>query len=100
MTNQLEVMTAVRELVRGALKNPELQDDDDLFDAGATSLTVVDLQLRLEERLNRCAPTHLLMASPSMHAWATIYAQAQTGTNPDTIAFRAASEAYSHAERE
>lgn len=101
MSNEFEVITAVRELVKGALKNPALQDDDDLFDAGATSLTVVDLQLRLEERLNRYAPTHLLMASPSMQAWAMIYAQqAKAGTNPDAVAMGAAHEAYSRIERE
>lgn len=100
MSNEPEVMTTVRRLVKDALNNPGLQDHDDLFDAGATSLTVVDLQLRLEEKLNRCAPTHLLMAAPSVQAWAAIYAQATAGENPDTAAIRAASEAYSLNERE
>lgn len=84
MFDEHEVITTVRELVRSTLNNRELQDDDDLFDAGATSLTVVDLQLRLEERLSRSAPTHLLMVSPSMQAWATIYAQIDAGANAAT----------------
>ncbi|WP_394827823.1 acyl carrier protein [Pendulispora albinea] len=79
MASENDILSVVREIVRGTLKGDMLEDDADIFDAGATSLTVVDLQLQLEERLNRRAPTHRLMASPSIQGWATIYSSAQAG---------------------
>ncbi|WP_394824667.1 acyl carrier protein [Pendulispora albinea] len=80
MSSANDILDVVREVVRGTLQGDGLQDDEDMFDAGATSLTVVNLQLRLEERLKRRAPTHRLMAAPSIQGWADIYSSAQSGS--------------------
>ena len=75
-----DILVVVREVVRSTMSGDGLRDDEDLFDAGATSLTVVSIQLRLEERLQRRAPTYQLMASPSIHGFATIYANVEPTT--------------------
>jgi len=80
MANTDDILTVVREVVRSTISGDGLRDDDDIFDAGATSLTVVSIQLRLEERLQRRAPTHRLMASPSIDGFAAIYANVEPTT--------------------
>lgn len=80
MASEDNILAVVREVVRSTMSGDGLRDDDDIFDAGATSLTVVSIQLRLEERLRRQAPTHRLMASPSIHGFATIYSNVEPST--------------------
>lgn len=45
----------------------------DFFDLGASSLTVVDLQLQVEEVLSTEVDTALLMATPTLNGWVKIY---------------------------
>ncbi|GAA4443903.1 hypothetical protein GCM10023170_020810 [Phytohabitans houttuyneae] len=50
MTGQ-DTTTAVLEIVRQVLDDPRVGPDDDLFDAGFDSLTVVRTAARVRERL-------------------------------------------------
>ena len=59
---------------------PILKDiaaDQDFFDVGASSLTIVDLQIQIEEALQVAVPTAQLMANPTLDAWVAAYADAQ-----------------------
>ncbi|MDP5142186.1 acyl carrier protein [Rheinheimera baltica] len=47
--------------------------DQDFFDVGASSLTVVDLQIQIEEQLQRSVPTSKLMANPTINGWVEHY---------------------------
>jgi acyl carrier protein len=50
--------------------------DQDFFDVGASSLTIVDLQLQVEELLGVSIPTSTLMSNPTIDAWVQLYSQA------------------------
>ncbi len=50
-------------------------DDDDFFDLGASSLTVVDLQLDIEKELGITVPTKVLMSQPSVSGWVSAYSE-------------------------
>ena len=58
---------------------PILQDitgDQDFFDVGASSLTIVDLQIQIEEALKVAVPTSELMGNPTLDGWVAIYSHA------------------------
>ena len=50
--------------------------DTDFFDLGVSSLTVVDLQIQVEEALGRQVDTSLLMANPTIGGWVDAYTNA------------------------
>jgi acyl carrier protein len=52
----------------------------DIFERGATSLTVVDLQLQVEAALGWSVETHLLMAEASIDGWVAAYSRARTSS--------------------
>ncbi len=56
-----------------ALKN--LAEDEDFFERGVSSLTIVELQISIEEALKFQAPTHELMRSSTIREWISIYVQ-------------------------
>lgn len=51
--------------------------DLDFFDVGASSLTIVDLQLQVESALGVSVPTSKLMANPTIDGWVSLYAQSK-----------------------
>lgn len=71
----------VRGVVLGVFDSkPILQNllgDQDFFDAGASSLTVIDMQLLIEEKLGFNVPTSHLMANPTLNAWISAYSEQQ-----------------------
>lgn len=54
-----------------------LEDDQDFFDIGASSLTIVDLQVQIEKSLNRAVPTSVLMLNPTVDGWVSAYLEAK-----------------------
>jgi acyl carrier protein len=68
----------VRKLIMDFLsEKPVLKDispDQDFFDVGASSLTIVDLQIQLEEKLKKEVPTATLMSNPTVDGWVSAYA--------------------------
>jgi acyl carrier protein len=56
---------------KDALNN--ISFDTDIFDLGVSSLTVVDLQIRVEEILKLKASTSELMRQPTINGWINIY---------------------------
>ena len=53
----------------------EIGEDDDFFDYGASSLTVVDLQLDIENKIGVTVPTKVLMSQPTVNGWVQAYSQ-------------------------
>lgn len=72
----------VRTIVLGVIQSkPSLQDllgDQDFFEAGVSSLTVIDMQLQIEEKLGVTVPTSHLMANPMMDGWVAAYIEAKS----------------------
>jgi len=54
------------------------QPDQDFFDLGVSSLTVVDLQIQLEKLLGCSVETSELMANPTINGWVELYTKSQT----------------------
>jgi len=52
--------------------------DQDFFSIGASSLTVIDLQIQIEEALKLSVSTSTLMGSPTVNAWVNAYEQAKS----------------------
>ena len=75
-TDQLRQV--IRELAGAALTREDIESKDDFFDLGASSLTIVELQVQLEARLGLTAPTSLLLRSPSIQGWVGVYAAAMS----------------------
>lgn len=51
----------------------DIDDDQDFFEIGASSLTIVELQIQIEKSLNRSVPTSELMLNPTLSGWVTTY---------------------------
>jgi acyl carrier protein len=61
-------------------QRPMLRDiaaDQDFFEVGASSLTIVDLQIQIEAALNVSVPTSELMRRATLDGWIGAYAQAE-----------------------
>lgn len=69
----------IRETILEFFKDkPALEDisaDQDFFDVGASSLTIVDLQIQIEEALKIEVPTSVLMSNPTLNGWVSAYAK-------------------------
>jgi D-alanine--poly(phosphoribitol) ligase subunit 2 len=64
-------------VIAAVLGRDDIAPDDDFFDLGANSLTIVNMQIQLEVRIGRTAPTSALMKSPSMRGWIGVYGAAR-----------------------
>jgi D-alanine--poly(phosphoribitol) ligase subunit 2 len=47
--------------------------DEDFFEHGASSLAVIQMQIRIEEALQVTVPTSDLMAQPTINDWIRLY---------------------------
>jgi acyl carrier protein len=77
-----QLTQTIRELSLSTLGRTSITADDDFFDLGASSLTIVDLQLQLEAKLGITVPTSALMRSPSVRGWTDVYSAAVKETAP------------------
>lgn len=68
---------SIRRLIEAAFREkPALRDiglDDDFFDAGVSSLTIVELQLAIEEKLKMELATSTLVRFSTMKGWMDAY---------------------------
>lgn len=48
-------------------------EDGDFFDHGASSLAVIQMQIRIEEALQVTVPTSDLMGQPTINDWISLY---------------------------
>jgi acyl carrier protein len=72
--------TSIRKLITELFsQKPVLRGitaDQDFFEIGASSLTVLDLQIQIEQALNVSVPTSELMSHPTIDGWVAAYAHA------------------------
>lgn len=71
--SELEIRSAIMEMFRTKPIMESLTEEDDFFDLGASSLTIVDLQLDVEQKLGVTVPTRLLMGQPTINGWVSVY---------------------------
>jgi acyl carrier protein len=73
--------TSIRELITELFnQKPMLRGiaaDQDFFEVGASSLTIVDLQIQIEQALNVSVPTSELMRHPTLSGWVAAYARSE-----------------------
>lgn len=73
MADTIDITETIKSTCDATLGYPDLRADDDFFERGATSLTIVELQIRIEDALGLQVPTSKLMAAPSVNGWAEAY---------------------------
>ncbi|WP_034205961.1 MULTISPECIES: acyl carrier protein [Burkholderia] len=73
MSESLQFKESIRKRLAGLLKDREIGDDDDFFDLGASSLSIVELQVKIEEDLGVTVPTAKLMLAPTLSGWTELY---------------------------
>ena len=70
----------VKEIIKSHFGNKEmlkgLGEEDDFFDLGVSSLTIVELQITIEKEIGVTVPTKMLMASSTIKEWVDIYTKA------------------------
>lgn len=69
--------TDIRELVISLFRErdsfSDIAVDDDYFSLGVSSLTIVSLQIKVEERLGVSIPTRDLMVLSTINDWVDVY---------------------------
>ncbi|MBA2675268.1 acyl carrier protein [Ramlibacter sp.] len=73
MAEPHDVAQVVQRICIDTLGYADFGEDEDFFSRGASSLTIVDMQLKIEEALGCKAATSELMLHPSMAGWSRIY---------------------------
>lgn len=73
--SEQELRQTLLELFRAKPIMKNISEDDDFFDLGASSLTVVDLQLDVEKRIGVTVPTKVLMSQPTVNGWVQAYSE-------------------------
>jgi D-alanine--poly(phosphoribitol) ligase subunit 2 len=81
MHKVIEMTELIADLCRRTLDIAALGDDDDFFDHGANSLTIVELQIRIEKELDLKVPTSQLMLDSSIAGWIGAYQNAARSTS-------------------
>lgn len=74
---ETSIRTLITELFSQKTMLKDIRADQDFFEVGASSLTILDLQIQVEEALNVSVPTSELMCHPTIDGWAAAYAQAE-----------------------
>ncbi|WP_176045608.1 acyl carrier protein [Burkholderia sp. BCC1644] len=73
MSESLQFKEPIRKRLAGLFKDREIGDDDDFFDLGASSLSIVELQVKIEEDFGVTVPTAKLMREPTLAGWTELY---------------------------
>ncbi|MEM9103884.1 MAG: acyl carrier protein [Pseudomonadota bacterium] len=75
MNNKLNIENIITSLIREKDALKDISPDQDFFDFGASSLTIVDLQLQLEQATGLKVPTGQLMINPTINGWLQLYSK-------------------------
>lgn len=73
MPDTQDVAKLIKRICTETLAYENFRDDEDFFDRGASSLTIVELQLKIEEALGWTVPTSELMLNSSIAGWTRVY---------------------------
>lgn len=75
-----KIIQVIKSLVRQKPILQDIADDEEFFDFGASSLTIVDLQIQVEKELGIEVDSSKLMATPTINGWVTAYSDRVAGT--------------------
>lgn len=75
MDKELNLKDVITNMVYEKPLLKDIEPDQDFFDAGASSLTIVDLQLQLEQAIGLKMPTGELMSNPTIDGWTQLYSE-------------------------
>lgn len=81
MNSNERIAAIIREVCQREELLSGLQENEDFFDHGVSSLAVIQMQIRIEEALKVTVPTSQLMAQPTINDWITLYTR---GAVPST----------------
>lgn len=70
------VRNAILGLIRQKKNMKDIGEDDNYFDLGVSSLTIIELQIAVEEALGVTIPTSQLMRLSTIRGWIGAYAAA------------------------
>ena len=73
-----DTRTTILNLFRQRESMKDLGEDDDFFDMGVSSLTIIDLQIAVEDALKVVLPTSTLMRMSTMREWIEAYSTQAT----------------------
>ena len=73
MDRNEQIAATVREICGREELLAGVPEDADFFDHGASSLAVIQMQIRIEEALQVTVPTSDLMKQPTINDWIRLY---------------------------
>jgi acyl carrier protein len=79
--SKTEIANTIRALFESKPILAKAEPDQDFFDLGASSLTIVDVQLQIEEELGAEVETSSLMAKPTLNDWVDAYSASLSEKN-------------------
>ncbi len=74
--SETEIRSVITNIFNDKPNLKGIASDQDFFDMGASSLTIVDIQINLEEKIDRKVATAKLMENPTIDGWVAAYAVA------------------------
>jgi len=69
----IEIRKAIRDVMSDKELLSNISDDQDFFEHGASSLTVVDMQIKIEALVGLAAETSKLLMNPTVDGWVSVY---------------------------
>ncbi|WP_340679280.1 acyl carrier protein [Paraglaciecola sp.] len=71
--NTTEIKTTIEKFFKEKPVLEGISQDQDFFESGASSLTIVDMQIQIEKAIGVAVETHKLMANPTIKGWVELY---------------------------
>lgn len=73
MSNKRHIQDIIEKVIFEVLDRTDIDEEVDLFSLGISSLSVVNIQMIVEERLGYTIETTDLMKTPDIKSWVTLY---------------------------
>lgn len=80
MNSNEQIAATITEICRREELLADMPEDADFFDHGASSLAVIQMQIRIEEALQVTVPTSELMGQPTIRDWINLYTRAASAS--------------------
>jgi D-alanine--poly(phosphoribitol) ligase subunit 2 len=75
-----QIAATVREVCQREELLAGVAEDEDFFDHGASSLAVIQMQIRIEEALQVTVATSDLMEQPTINDWINLYTRSASAS--------------------
>lgn len=81
MDRNEQIAATIKEVCQRQELLAGVAEDEDFFDHGASSLAVIQMQIRIEEALHVTVPTSDLMSQPTINDWIRLYTRRVSAAN-------------------